>query len=621
MIAGGAVVVVLAAAAGIGFKIYRDRLTVSLPDYPPIMKAVWLDQNWSDKDREWYHHTNQGTQTFNIPYEWFVALEQPRLSLVGDVGRLSDPAYLDRFGFIPGATKGGENQLPVGFARGETMRRADGSPWINPQNNEEMAGIGLTCAACHTGRLTYRQTTLLIDGGPALTDLGKFRQALGISVLFTRLVPGRFERFANNVLGEGASEEAKGGLRKQLDDVWEQFDTVRKLDKAVSDHSLEEGYGRLDALNRIGNQVFSLDLKRPENYASTTAPVNFPHIWNTPWFDWVQYNGSIEQPMVRNAGEALGVAAIINLANPNDAVFNSGVQVRKLYEMEQLIAGEQPTAERGFTGLSSPKWREDVLGPIDPALAAAGGKLYEDLCQGCHLPPPDSREFWTSKNWLPPNAFGQRYLKVELVGLTKIGTDPAHVEDMKNRKVSIPPNLGITTADFGPALGELVEKTVNHWYDTQKPPVTESERQKMNGYRKNGIQAPLAYKVRPLNGIWATPPYLHNGSVPNIYALLSPVSERPATFYLGRREYDPICMGYQMTAKTAPADKPDLRCLGKGVSDEDEFPGGFKLDTSIRGNRNTGHEFNNLPAGTEGVIGRLLQPDERRALVEFIKTL
>jgi len=104
-----------------------------------------------------------------------------------------------------------------------------------------MAGIGLTCAACHTGRLTYRQTTLLIDGGPALTDLGKFRQALGISVLFTRLVPGRFERFANNVLGEGASEEAKAELHKQLDDVWEQFDTVRKLDKSVSDHSLEEG--------------------------------------------------------------------------------------------------------------------------------------------------------------------------------------------------------------------------------------------------------------------------------------------------------------------------------------------------------------------------------------------
>ena len=52
----------------------------------------------------------------------------------------------------------------------------------------------------------------------------------------------------------------------------------------------------------------------------------------------------------------------------------------------------------------------------------------------------------------------------------------------------------------------------------------------MNGFRPNGVRAPLAYKARPLNGIWATPPYLHNASVPNIYALLSPVSERPTNF-------------------------------------------------------------------------------------------
>jgi hypothetical protein len=326
--------------------------------------------------------------------------------------------------------------------------------------------------------------------------------------------------------------------------------------------------------------------------------------------------------MVRNAGEALGVAAIINLANPQEALFNSGVQVERLHEMEQLLAGEQPNEESGFTGLNSPKWQENVLGKIDVKLAATGAKLYDEFCEGCHLPPMGTKEFWQSKSWLPPNKFGQRYLNVKTIAITEIGTDPAHSEDMKNRKVSIPSSLNINTNEFGVALGELVEKTVNHWYDTQTPPTPEPERNAMNGYRENGIRAPLAYKVRPLNGIWATPPYLHNGSVPNVYALLSPVNERPTAFYLGRREYDPVCMGYQMTANAAPADKLDLRCLGgKGGANEGEFQGGFKLDTSIRGNRNTGHEFNNLPAGTQGVIGRLLQPDERRALVEFLKTL
>ena len=78
-----AIGVVAVAAVGVayGVTVFREKLTVSLPEYSPIQKSVWLDQNWSAKDRDWYHHANQGTLTFGIPYEWFVALEQPALSV------------------------------------------------------------------------------------------------------------------------------------------------------------------------------------------------------------------------------------------------------------------------------------------------------------------------------------------------------------------------------------------------------------------------------------------------------------------------------------------------------------------------------------------------------------
>ena len=56
-----------------------------------------------------------------------------------------------------------------------------------------------------------------------------------------------------------------------------------------------------------------------------------------------------------------------------------------------------------------------------------------------------------------------------------------------------------------------------------------------------------------------------------IAALLSTVAERPKTFYLGHRDYDPVNVGYR----------------------HDELAGGFEFDTSIRGNHNTGHEFSN----------------------------
>jgi hypothetical protein len=214
------------------------------------------------------------------------------------------------------------------------------------------------------------------------------------------------------------------------------------------------------------------------------------------------------------------------------------------------------------------------------------------------MAPVTEPDFWNSDRWSAANAAGERYLNLEQVDISHVGTDPAEAEDMMNRRVATPPSLGITSDQFGVALGQLVELTVNHWYDSQQPPTPPVLRDQMNGNRPNGVRAPLSYKVRPLNGVWATPPYLHNGSVPNLYALLSPVSERPKKFYLGNREYDPVNVGYR----------------------SEEFPGGFEFDTSIRGNSNSGHQFTDTP-NQAGRIGRLLTPEERRALIEYLKTL
>ena len=98
----------------------------------------------------------------------------------------------------------------------------------------------------------------------------------------------------------------------------------------------------------------------------------------------------------------------------------------------------------------------------------------------------------------------------------------------------------------------------------------------------------FAYKARPLNGIWATAPYLHNGSVPNLWALLQPGAKRPGKFYVGSRAFDTKNVGL--------------------VSGQSE--GSFEFDASIEGNSNLGHEY-----GTD------LSDDDKWALVEFLKTL
>ncbi len=562
------------------------------PDYPVQKQTIWLDQGWTAQERDRYHDTDQGTLTFGIPYEWFVALEQPTLSL-GQAPPFSDKTWLDRFGFIPG-----DGPLPVGFAAGTEYREpATGQTWDNPATGKPFNGIGLTCAACHTGRMTFQGTEMLIDGGSALTDLGAFRTNIGLSIAFTDINPLRFNRFAARVLGAGANDQTKGVLHAQLKRMLAGGKKELALINANKANSVDEGFGRLDAIDRIGNQVFGLDMNVDANYAPLTAPVHYPHIWTAPWFTWVQYNGSIMRPMVRNAGEAMGVRALVNLTNSDRPMFDSTVKVRNLNWVEHTLAGSPPYPARAFTGLRSPSW-PSVLPPVDRMRAAKGAALYKELCQGCHLPPTNTAEFWTGKWWTQVDGTGERYLDLHQIPAADIGTDPEMTLGMARRTVTLPANVPLQSTMFGPALGELVERVTTRWYDSATPPVPVAERQRMDGGRPNRLQVPLEYKARPLNGIWATPPYLHNGSVPSLYALLSPVIERPKLVNLGNREFDPGDVGYR----------------------NEPIAGGFALDTRKAGNHDTGHEFRDGPRGG-GVIGRGMSPDERRALIEYLKTL
>jgi mono/diheme cytochrome c family protein len=607
-------IVIALAIIAIGYSAFKDDIAklwqdfhVKIVERPTPKKTVWLDQGISKDKLSWFYHADQGTRTFGFPYEWFMALEQPTISWLPftKVGLFSDTAYLDRYGFIPDTIIPGKEALPIGFAKGTPMLDSTGAVWRNPRTKNEMIGVGLTCAACHTGSFTYKDTAVVIDGGPALTNLFTMKQGMGISLFLTRYWPGRFDRFADRILGPDSSIDDRATLKNQLDQVLAQYKQVKNLEARVASQSILEGYGRLDALNRIGNQVFSIDLKKPENYAGSSAPVHFPRIWNTPWFDWVQYNGSIMQPMVRNAGESLGVSAELNLTDPVKGLYKSSVDVKSLFDMEQMIKGDtQPNAKDGFPGLRSPKWPNDILPPIDQKLADKGGELYKTHCQECHRPPVSSAAFWdfSNKDWWMKNEAGEQILKVENVPISHIGTDPAQAADMLSRTVALPANLGIDKNGFAEALGAVVAKTVNYVFDQKKPPVSPEERKRSDGYMPNELRADLAYKVRPLNGVWATPPYLHNGSVPTIEHLLGDPKDRPKTFYLGNREYDPEKLGYKF----------------------DKIENGFEFDTTIRGNWNTGHEFRkeySKDKEIKGVIGPELSRDDRKALIEYLKTL
>jgi hypothetical protein len=99
---------------------------------------------------------------------------------------------------------------------------------------------------------------------------------------------------------------------------------------------------------------------------------------------------------------------------------------------------------------------------------------------------------------------------------------------------------------------------------------------------------PPRYKARPLNGIWASAPFLHNGSVPNLTELLKKPDQRVAKFHVGSWEFDPVNVGFST----------------EGGPNTSEF------DTSQPNNSNRGHDY-----------GTGLSDTEKAELIEYSKTL
>jgi hypothetical protein len=124
--------------------------------------------------------------------------------------------------------------------------------------------------------------------------------------------------------------------------------------------------------------------------------------------------------------------------------------------------------------------------------------------------------------------------------------------------------------------------------------IPQAEWPKYDGFgRKNTLTTPCGYKARPLVGVWATPPFLHNGSVPTVFDLLS--DTRPPTFRTGSVEYDPVHLGF-------------VNASG---------PSAFTFDTSLVGNSNAGHWF--ADDGRPGRIGPKLTDADKYAIIEYLK--
>lgn len=723
--------VALAALVALGLFVWFVAWAVhTIPPLEPVDEYVWLDQGWGDGQnaelRQRYYYTPQGTSMPQgasagaVRYDWFVHLEMPLSSQ-----RFADPDHMRRYRFLVDPAPGPANpdQLPVGFTR-----------HFDPAIGEDV--LDITCAACHSGEIHHtsggRTFAVRIDGGQAMhafTDMsrGNFAPVLLASLINTAVSPWKFDRFARKVLGSGyprAKPQLKSALRATISAMLSsgQNNPLRRL------YPVHEGFGRTDALGRIGNTAFG-DHLVAANYQVGDSPVSYPYLWNIWKFDWVQYNGSVSQPLARNIGEALGVGAIAPLRSdmheplPAKQRYRSSVHIADLQRIEHTLQMLEP-----------PRWPENILGPIDHDKAAQGKDLFVQHCQSCHGPHVAEPARQQASAPLKPSA--DLEWRIEVIPLEHIGTDPNAARGFMERRYDLSAT-GLTHGDLDAVIRPLLTRAlardvrfrlreVVRLREAQKLPLgdlpatlaaypdpdapasltlpTESF-QRIDAAMSALLPAPLAalsaneppadpigcdldchtlnllwdvrdgaasidqriagldvgklseglalnlvgllikqrfyadfgidpatqqclegfgaldlpqeiagYKPRPLQGVWATPPFLHNGSVPSVYQMLVPPEQRDRKFFVGRRQFDPVHVGFV----TQP--------------DDDDGDDGFWLDTSIPGNRNTGHAFaadaeqwrkhqedpkaNPLPGG---VIGPALTEQERMALVEYLK--
>ncbi len=611
-----------------GLVVSKDRYAEALQEDhfgDSAEKIVYLDQNWDRWDSLWFYNTTQGSNF--LPYDIFVNLEQK-----DNEALFKESMNMSKYRYLPQRDSwDNPDGLPVGLVK---------------DSYQGKEYVGFTCAACHTTQINYKGTGIRIDGGPALADMDSMLLALNEALIATQNDEEKLQRMATRIAKD------REAVRQELVATAEKLTLYNDINRPTNgEQTVHYGYGRLDAFGRIYNRILGhlTPGNESSNFNPPNAPVSYPFLWDTPQHDFVQWNGVADNndgtpagflgPLGRNTGEVLGVFATFSLEKQKHHLgYKASVDKRNLLRLE-----------RHLTSLESPLWPEEILPEIDRTLAKKGEELFQTYrCQLCHS---DDDEFIRNN---PKRQVTAQFASVDIIGTDKqmasnaisytgksglFEGEPVALDPRETIAAETPVVVALTKSVQGVIIARDPDKSwlrgrAEWLYDIIAALFNNPRREGSTRYvdfeENNAFPESLyAYKARPLNGIWATAPYLHNGSVPSLYEMLLPSCSdeeiaagkkcRPNRFTLANREFDPIKVGFKQ-------------------HDISDYPTLFEFDTSLPANHNTGHEYAVgktpvIKVDANGVAIRnadgsfameTLPPisdEERWALVEYLKTL
>jgi mono/diheme cytochrome c family protein len=493
---------------------------------------------------------------FGIPYWIWIAMPElfPDLLPRQNVG----PGYTS-FGMIYEDGKDPRFDLPIGMS----MRRTMG-----------IDRVYFTCSVCHTG--SYRDgptgTRHVVLGMPANTfNFGRLAQFLSASA--------KDWRFQSSYMLPKIAELADTRARTGLPAGPYRPATMGPIDRLAFKYvgvslmrdQLISLLGRLDFIDfgKWGpGRVDTFDPpKALLGFRMDTVPhaqrdgvADFPSVWNQRarkgmWLHWDGNNCSVDE---RNLSAGFGTGATPATID-RDAVKRIADWLWERAQPEKFPANR-----------------------INQDLVSRGEVVYHDHCQTCH---------GTSKAPFRQPGDGSKVGQVTPLDMVK--TDRLRLDTYTPELARAQGSLyaGYPADADSAECREYVEdvcKPVQNDADVEK---FRKLRDKCYPARFQHFKKTNGYANMPLDGLWLRAPYLHNGSVPTLRALLYP-EMRPSVFYIGYDVYDFENVGFVNTGTDTEAH-------------------GWKLDTKVPGNGNGGHEGREY--GTE--LGR----DDKDALIEYLK--
>jgi hypothetical protein len=579
------------------------------PDVPsPWTKnsiIVAQENGLSRADRSALWHMDEGIHY--LPYGVIASLKRPLDSGVG----LYDELFLarpERLGLLPDPHDA--SAPPVGITISQ-------DPDFVP-----MAGIN--CATCHTSAVSSRSqdgslTTFYIDGGSSQFAIDRLIQSMVFSVAYTLICPTEFSGFYKRYRARtdgvaGSSDMSPVGLRQFVDgdDFGSMGDAVRRaVDGDLSDlrmainsrgtqlpggarTSLNSwAYPTEDELSTAPGMYFYLARRlvfflEKAQYASTPGvdgtesglgrsnpwsvtknmiadgmfhegkdswskevggPINTPFIWDFERQKWIFWTGVTNSMLERNMAQGIALVTDFNWTTKETTI-----SVKKLEAVSALVRKAK-----------APKWPEEILGSIDHDLAEAGKEVFRKNCLGCHDPMMGSSS--------PGSAEYHFY---------DVGTDPEYFNGQ------VAPFLGKDL--FSSALEPFLEDVKAASF--KREGVSDPEALQI-GRLPSIWKAPTknAFAAKPLYGVWATGPFLHNGSVRTVRQLLTAPKDREKEFWVGSTILDVKNLGFL----------------------DEQMWFGSKVVTSCekgcRGNSASGHDF-----------GTGLSNPEKDQIIEFLKS-